>query len=145
MKSPEISWYIIETTEINSIEKEYYIGSYNPNSTEVQIDLQVWNNKFGQEEAKTIENAFLNLTFTTIEDCKLLEYCKVKIDNSGYQDLTILNSVGKVSLDRLLSGETNLGDATAYNNYATISIKFSLSNNMKNGLKNLILDLQYDN
>lgn len=142
MKSSEVSFYITSSDEMENIEKEYYLGVCPPNK-ELIIKLQVWNNRFGQENAKDIENAHLSITFSSIEDTKLLEYMQVKIDNNIYQTPEIINSVGIVPIERIISGQNNTGDETNTNNYITVFIKIMLNPNMKNGLKNLLISLDY--
>lgn len=143
MKSPEITWYIENNDEPENITKEYYVGSYNPNSYEVIMNLQIWNNRYGQEDAQDIENPSLAITFSNLEDCKLLEYTKVKIDNNAYESPNIINNTGKIIINRILSGEANVGESKNSNNCIHVSIKVEINNNMKNGLKNLLIDLQY--
>lgn len=142
MKTPDISWYI--TDEFTAVNKDYFCGTYSPNLTDFSIKLQVWNNKFGQEEAQTIDEPLLKLTFTNIEDTKLLEYCTVTIDNNTPTNLDIVDNIGSILLGRPLEGAINNGEDTMNNNYCDIVLTFTLNKNMKNGLKNLIVDLQYN-
>ena len=92
MKNPELTWYLVSAENSVIIEKEHYLGAYTPDATEMIINLQLWNNRYGQEIAKDIENSNLKITFSSIEDTKLLEYMQVKIDNNPYEDLTIINN-----------------------------------------------------
>ena len=144
MKNPELSWYLISAGDSVIIEKEHYLGAYIPDAIEMIINLQLWNNRYGQEIAKDIENSNLKITFSSIEDTKLLEYMQVKIDNNPYEDLTIINNEAIIPIQRIISGEINVGDNMCVNNYIDIYIKTTLSQDMKkNGLKNLLINLDY--
>ena len=143
MKNPELSWYLISAEDSIIIEKEHYLGAYTPDTVEMITNLQLWNNRYGQEIAKDIENSNLKITFSSIEDTKLLEYMQVKIDNNPYEDLTIVNNEAIIPIQRIISGEINVGDNMCVNNYIDIYIKTTLSQDMKNGLKNLLINLDY--
>ena len=143
MKNPELSWYLISAEDSIVIEKEHYLGAYTPDTIEMITNLQLWNNRYGQEIAKDIENSNLKITFSSIEDTKLLEYMQVKIDNNPYEDLTIINNEAIIPIQRIISGEINVGDNMCVNNYIDIYIKTTLSQDMKNGLKNLLINLDY--
>lgn len=143
MKNPELSWYLISAEDSIIIEKEHYLGAYTPDTVEMITNLQLWNNRYGQEIAKDIENSNLKITFSSIEDTKLLEYMQVKIDNNPYEDLTIINNEAIIPIQRIISGEINVGDNMCVNNYIDIYIKTTLSQDMKNGLKNLLINLDY--
>lgn len=143
MKNPELSWYLISAEDSTIVEKEHYLGAYTPDTIEMITNLQLWNNRYGQEIAKDIENSNLKITFSSIEDTKLLEYMQVKIDNNPYEDLTIINNEAIIPIQRIISGEINVGDNMCVNNYIDIYIKTTLSQDMKNGLKNLLINLDY--
>lgn len=143
MKNPELSWYLISAEDSIIIEKEHYLGAYTPDTIEMITNLQLWNNRYGQEIAKDIENSNLKITFSSIEDTKLLEYMQVKIDNNPYEDLTIINNEAIIPIQRIISGEINVGNNMCVNNYIDIYIKTTLSQDMKNGLKNLLINLDY--
>ena len=143
MKNPELTWYLVSAEDSVIIEKEHYLGAYTPDTIEMIINLQLWNNRYGQETAKDIENSNLKITFSSIEDTKLLEYMQVKIDNNPYEDLTIINNEAIIPIQRIISGEINVGDNMCVNNYIDIYIKTTLSQDMKNGLKNLLINLDY--
>ena len=143
MKNPELSWYLISAEDSIIIEKEHYLGAYTPDTVEMITNLQLWNNRYGQEIAKDIENSNLKITFSSIEDTKLLEYMQVKIDNNPYEDLTIINNEAIIPIQRIISGEINVGNNMCVNNYIDIYIKTTLSQDMKNGLKNLLINLDY--
>lgn len=142
MNDPNITWNIYDVYSENYIqENDYYLGSYTPKSI-INIKLQVWNNKFGTEEVKSIDNANLIIYFENAEDNMLLNYCTVTVDNIE-KELNLETTKGICSLGQL-SGKVNngLSDITNMDNYKEITITFSnLPDNLKNGLKNIFLDI----
>lgn len=144
MKDPQISWYIKENEDVTFIDREIYMGSYNSSNIEAVFNVQLWNNKWGDEDVKNLENFSIAISFDTIEDNVLLNRCEVKVDKGGYQKLEIVGSKGIVKVDRVISGMRNSGNLNA-NNYLDLSIRISpITGDMKNGLKNIVIDLQYD-
>lgn len=144
MKDPQISWYIKENEDVTFIDREIYMGSYNSSNIEAVFNVQLWNNKWGDEDVKNLENFSIAISFDTIEDNALLNRCEVKVDKGGYQKLEIVGSKGIVKVDRVISGMRNSGNLNA-NNYLDLSIRISpITGDMKNGLKNIVIDLQYD-
>lgn len=145
MKEPQISWYINENNSINLIDGEHYAGAYSPSNIEAVFEMQVWNNRWGTEDISDIENPILVLMFNTIEDSALLKYCQVRVDNNPFKELEVLEDRATLPLGRPLSGKSNKGTSMNSNNYSQITIKFGpISHNMKNGLKSLLVDLQYN-
>lgn len=145
MKEPQISWYIIENESVNLIDGEHYAGAYSPSNIEATFEIQVWNNKWGRDDIPDVENPILVLMFDTIEDRTLLQYCKVRIDNGPFKELEVLEDRATLPLYRPLSGKSNKGTSSDANNYAQITIKFGpISYGMKNGLKSLLVDLQFN-
>lgn len=144
MKDPQISWYIKENEDVTFIDKEIYMGSYNSSNMEAVFNVQLWNNKWGDEDVKNLENFSIVIFFDTIEDNALLSRCEVKVDNGGYQKPEMIGSKGMIKVDRIVSGMRNNGTLNA-NNYLDLSIRISpITGDMKNGLKNIVVDLQYD-
>jgi len=145
LKEPQISWYITENESVNLIDGEHYAGAYRPSNIEATFEMQVWNNKWGTEDISDVENPVLVLMFDTLEDCTLLQFCKVRIDNSPFKELEILDNKGILPLNRPLSGKANKGTSSDSNNYSKITIKFGpIYYGMKNGLKSLLVDLQFN-
>jgi len=144
MKKPQISWYVLEDENLVPYE-EYYAGSFRSDDV-IEITLHVWNNRWGQEQVQNVEQGRLALYFDTIEDSFLLNLCSVSIDDGDFQSLNISSNRGRISLGRILSGEPNLGSSTSRNNYAKIVLRFGpITDGIRNSLKNLYLDIEYDN
>lgn len=144
MKDPQISWYIKENEDATFIDKEVYMGSYNSSNIEAVFNVQLWNNKWGSEDVKNLDNFSIAIFFDTIEDNVLLSRCEVKVDNGSYQKPEIVGSKGIIRVNKTISGSKNNGTLNA-NNYLDLSIRINpITGDMKNGLKNIIIDLQYD-
>lgn len=144
MNSPIITWYIYDNSHYIQ-EEDYYLGSFNSDS-EITIVIQVWNNRYGAIDVENIENARFVFYFDSLEDSKLLEYCTVAVNNEE----TFITP--EIELNRAivnigdLSGEKNDGLETVANqgNYKNVIIKFNVNSKMRNGLKNLYLDIEID-
>lgn len=144
MSLPNITWHIKEDVDYVQ-EPEYYLGSFNSEST-IELQIQVWNNKYGQKSIDSIENARLAIYFESIEDSILFNYCTVSVEEGSPIKPTIeLNKV-VVSIGEL-SGEPNNGIANDKNriNYKNVKISFKdFPKNLKNGIKNMFLDIEID-
>lgn len=142
MSLPIITWHILENTDYIQ-DSEYYLGSFNPESI-INLNVQVWNNKYGQKTVDSLDNARLVIYFESIEDSALLKYCSISVNNDSPIEPTIeLNKI-IVEIGRL-SGEPNNGVTNDKNrvNYKNIQIQFKgLPSNLRNGLKNMFLDIE---
>lgn len=144
MANPVINWYIKESDTFVQ-EDEYYLGSYTSDS-EIAITVQVWNNRYGSTSVDSISEARLAIYFDSIEDASLLNYCTVSVNSSYYAAPEVELGRGVVTIGEL-SGVYNDGleESTNSTNYKNISIKFSgFPGNLKNGLKNMYLDIEFD-
>lgn len=143
MDQTNINWYIYNEEEYVQ-DNDYYLGSFTSSST-ITLSIQVWNNRYGSMEIDTIENARLNLSFDSIEDAALFNYCTVTVNNS-IKEMYIENGSAIIDIG-ILSGQANDGLENNLNkdNYKNIEIKFTnMPNNLKNGLKNLYLNIEDD-
>lgn len=143
MINPQISWFVIEDDTPTPYE-EYYAGSYRPDES-VEIHMQLWNNRWGQEEAENVTQGRLAVFFDSIEDSYLLGLCSIKIDSNDFVPLTINSGRGRVAIDRVLSGSSNTGSSNATGNYVNVVLKFGpVTAGIRNSLKNLYIDLEFD-
>lgn len=144
MDKPLISWYIKEDEDYIQ-DNEYYLGSYS-SEEDIIINVQVWNNRYGNSDVENIEEGRLAVYFDTIEDSSLLQYCSVSINNGEYITPTIDINRAIVTIGDLYGNYNNgLEDSSNENNFKNLKIKFSkLPTNLKNGLKNLFLDIEFD-
>jgi hypothetical protein len=144
MNQSSISWYIKEDEDYIQ-DNDYYLGSFSP-SSDIVLNIQVWNNRYGNESVDNIENARLSIYFDTVEDSSLLQYCSISVNGEDFVEPTIYLNRGTVEIGNLYGTYNNgLEDIINADNYKDISIKFSnLPTNLKNGLKNLFLDIEFD-
>lgn len=144
MANPIISWYVNESGSYVQ-DEEYYLGSFT-SDTDISVSVQVWNNRYGSKEVDSIDEARLAIYFDTIEDSALLNYCTVSINDSTYATPSVELQRAVVTIGEL-SGVDNDGLEQTSNesNYKNVTIKFSgFPGNLKNGLKNMYLDIEFD-
>ena len=140
----KITWYILEDEEYIQ-DDEYYLGSFSPDS-EIQLKVQVWNNRYGKNNVESIPNARLAVYFDSIEDSMLLEYCTVSINDNNLTKIPVMFGKGIIDIG-LLSGNSNNGMDIIDNtyNFKNITISFKgFPTNLKNGIKNMFLDIELD-
>lgn len=140
----KITWYILEDEEYIQ-DDEYYLGSFSPDS-EIQLKVQVWNNRYGKNNVESIPNARLAIYFDSIEDSMLLEYCTVSINDNNLTKIPVMFGKGIIDIG-LLSGNSNNGMDIIDNtyNFKNITISFKgFPTNLKNGIKNMFLDIELD-
>lgn len=144
MNQPNISWHIKEGSD-SIQENEYYLGSYS-STEDIELNIQVWNNKYGQTEVESIDNARLSIFFDAYEDNSLLNYCKVSIDDSAASSLNIEANKGTISIGELAGYANNGAESDRNkNNFKNIQVVFSgMPHNLKKGLKNMFLDIEFD-
>ena len=144
MNQPSISWYIKEDDDYIQ-DNDYYLGSFS-SSSDILMKIQVWNNRYGNESVEDIENARLSIYFDTVEDSSLLQYCTISINNDEFIKPEIYLNRATINIGTLL-GTFNSGMDNEKNidDYKNIIVKFSnMPTNLKNGLKNLFLDIEFD-
>lgn len=142
--STKISWYVQEEEDYSQ-NNEHYLGSFSPQD-EIILKLQVWNNRYGTTIVDTIVTSRLSVCFDNYEDGSILKYCTISINDSSFESLDIQGNKGVVNLG-MLSGNYNNGLDTSDNafNFKNIVVKFTdLPQNLKNGIKNMILDIELD-
>lgn len=144
MLEPQISWFVEENDALVPHD-EYYAGSYRP-SNEITLKTQVWNNRWGQSDAKNAESAYLAISFDTYEDSALLNLCKASVNGGEFQNVLIEANKGIVALGTL-TGYANNGliSDSAKTNYRDIELKIGpLPANMQDGVKNMFLNVEYN-
>ena len=147
MITPKITWYVLE--DINGL-YEYspkrthdLEGSYAPNDI-IKVKIQLWNNRLGIEDVQDANNAKLCVFFKNYEDNYMLNLCKVKFNNEEAQPLKIDMDRGIINLGNL-SGSANNGSDLNIDNYIEFELIIGpLPSNLKNELKGLVLDVEYD-
>ena len=138
---PIISWYIQDDNEYAQYDN-YYLGAFNYQE-KIILNIQVWNNRYGEDEVDSIDNAKLLLYFNNAEDVFILNYSKIYVAGTPIKP-TIEIDRGYANIGKL-SGSINDGLDTTKNknNFKDIQIVFSnLPANLRQGLKEMFLDIQ---
>lgn len=144
MNNAKITWYIKEDSDYIQ-DNDYYLGSYSPD-TNLDFEVQVWNNRYGNNLVNSIADARLAIYFDSAEDSLLLDYCYVSINGNSFQKISKIFNKGVVDLG-LLSGSSNNGVESLdnINNYKNIAVSFrDFPSTLKNGIKNMYLDIELD-
>lgn len=144
MERPNISWYLIDNGDQIQTD-EYYLGSFN-SSDEIRLKVQIWNNRYGTKSVESIRDAKLAIYFETLDDGAILNYCEIDVEQSGAikPDISInkvLVSIGGLngSANNGLDGDKNK------THFKNVEIIFkNLPSNLKEGLKNMYLDIEFD-
>jgi hypothetical protein len=141
LNRPNIMYYIKEDSVLTPYE-EYYAGSYAPGST-VNFEVQIWNNRFGTTDVGDAYNPRVILFFDSIENTVLLNYCTVTVDGSQLPIVMELDK-GRIDIGRNLSGKANSASASK-DNFTDVQVKIGpLPSGLRNELKNLFIDIEYD-
>lgn len=144
MNNPKITWYILEDNDYIQ-DNEFYLGSFSSDS-EVKLTAQVWNNRYGKTNVDSIPNARLSVYFESVEDSMLLNYCKVSVNGDSPVEMPTMFNKGIIDIG-LLSGNSNNGTDSVDNvyNFKTITLSFKgFPSNLRNGIKNMFLDIEID-
>jgi len=137
---PSISWYVNEDSVMTPYE-EYYAGSYPPGSI-MNFEVQVWNNRLGTVDVADAVNPSIVFFFDTIENTTLLNYCSILVDGVAATITIDLDKV-VIPLNKTLSGK--MSQTLSTDNYSDINISIGpLPNGLRNEIKNLFIDIQYD-
>ncbi len=143
MKDPIISWYIKDFEGNYVPREEYHAGEYN-NTSKLLVQMQIWNNRWGVEDVKDLNNPVLNFYFDTIEDSSLLGMCKISINEFNNMPLVITGQKASVSLLHPLKGLKNDGTILANsNNFTNVTFEFDANDYRlkENDLKNVYFEL----
>ena len=147
MITPKITWYVLEDVngmyEFSPKRTHDLEGSYAPNDI-IKVKIQLWNNRLGIEDVQDATNAKLCVFFKNYEDNYMLNLCKVKFNNEEAKALKIDMDRGIIDLGNL-SGSANNGSDLNIDNYIEFELIIGpLPSNLKNELKGLVLDVEYD-
>lgn len=142
MSSPKMQWYI-KSEDVYVPKKDYYAGAYAPEDI-IELDITIWNNRYGTEPVEDLRNPVLVFYFDSLEDSILLQYSKVSIDNGGHEKPEIMEQKAYIAMQRSsIKGTPNEGIEDNTDNYVDINIVFDFSNLpvKKNDLKNLYFEI----
>lgn len=107
---------------------ELYGGTYT-NTNPIKIDIRIWNNRYGLEDVRDLENFYIKLQFGSFEDSSLLNY--VKLSHKGIADLS-MNTRDNCRIgtfldnDVVIKGTKNNGTDLDKNNYVDLELLFEI-------------------
>lgn len=145
MESPKITWQIKKKKDSSYKEEtDYFAGVYNQTNN-IDLEIILWNNRYGLERVEDLKSFAISVTFNTLEDSTLLKYTTLMF-NKNIIHPTINECVATfiVPDDCVLSGEINDGSLDAVDNYAYIELSISVPSVYKlkpNDYKTLSLDV----
>lgn len=146
LNNPVLSVYIKQKNETEYMEnKEYYAGTFD-RTDDIQIDMMIWNNRGGKEDAPELKHFNVSMEFEDIEDTTLFNYCKCIVNNTSIVSPAIVGNTAVVQFpdNIVLYGTANDGSLLNSDNYTTFSLIFTLpkDKNVKmNDLKSLTLSI----
>jgi hypothetical protein len=145
MANINLSWFVKEPDNTYNAYTEYYAGTCNSNSDFI-IDVDLWNNRWNtKEDIDDATNTKLTISFENVEDSIMLQLCTVSINGGTFEvpNISTLNK-GIVDLGTISGAKNNGNDNNSYN-HKKIIIKFSnIPSNLKDGLKSMFLNVQFD-
>ncbi len=83
MEDPKITWYAKLNKETQYEEtNDYYAGSYTPGHA-IDVDIQIWNNRFGLDDVATLSDFYIVVSFDRVEDSSLFDYCTIVLNDAN--------------------------------------------------------------
>lgn len=125
---------------------EIFGGTYT-NSDPIEIDLRIWNNRFGTETVDDLQNFVINFYFDKLEDNNLLQYITINYNGVEEVPVSINNNIGTASFlnNVIIKGTPNDGSDNNLNNYINLKIIFNITDEnvslKNNDFKSLYLDI----
>lgn len=145
MEAPKISWLVRRDDEDGFVKSpEFYAGTYNQRK-ELRLFLQIWNNRFGQETVRDLEDFGIRISFDKEEDSVLLRYMSIYLGTTTFTPLVTDNSaVVKLPDSIVLAGTANDGADTNTDNYVILQLVIDVPENVSlklNDLKTMTLSI----
>lgn len=145
MEPPKISWQIKKMSDTAySSKTDYFAGIYTQSSA-LELDIILWNNRYGLDNVEDLESFSISAIFHDLEDSSLLDYLAMRIDGN-YITPTVSKNVAVFTAPESLtiSGRANDGSTTATDNYKYITLTLDVPSTYKlkaNDYKTLSLDI----
>lgn len=146
MEDPKITWYAKLNKESQYEEtNDYYAGSYTPGHP-IDVDIQIWNNRFGLEDVANLADFYIVISFEHVEDSALFDYCTIVLDDAN---IIPLKKSGKKAILELpdtvaLSGTKNDGTLDSNkDHYINIEFQFDAEGSKlkENDLKDIYFQI----
>lgn len=142
-----LSWYTKLENESNyAPTQEKFIGTYTA-LTPLKVNIQLWNNRYGEEDTDDLKNFSLRLSFRSFEDSALLD--KAQLTLASGQTLP-----GQITGDKkifilpnnvIISGRKNNGEVNENeDNFISFVLEFNLDTKIQlkeNDLKDMYLEV----
>lgn len=142
-----LSWYTKLENESNyAPTQEKFIGTYTA-LTPLKVNIQLWNNRYGEEDTDDLKNFSLRLGFRSFEDSALLHKAQLTLASgqilpgqiTGDKKIFILpNNV-------IISGRKNNGEVNENeDNFISFVLEFNLDTKIQlkeNDLKDMYLEV----
>nr|DAP36764.1 MAG TPA: hypothetical protein [Caudoviricetes sp.] len=142
-----LSWYTKLEDESNyapSIEK--FIGTYTA-LTPLKVNIQLWNNRYGEEDTDDLKNFSLRLGFRNFEDSALLDKARITLASGQILpgEITGDKKVFFLPNSVTLSGRKNNGEVNENeDNFLSFVLEFNLDTKIilkENDLKDMYLEV----
>ena len=142
-----LSWYTKLEDESNyapSIEK--FIGTYTA-LTPLKVNIQLWNNRYGEEDTDDLKNFSLRLGFRNFEDSALLDKAQITLASGQILPGEIAGDKKVFFLPNsvTLSGRKNNGEVNENeDNFLSFVLEFNLDTKIilkENDLKDMYLEV----
>ena len=145
MEQPKISWQIKKMSDSSySTKTDYFAGIYTQSSS-LELDIILWNNRYGIDAVEDLESFSISAVFQDLEDSSLLEYLTMKIDGNYITPTISKNAAVFTVPDSVsISGSANDGSIKAIDNYIYITLTLNVLSVYKlktNDYKTLSLDI----
>lgn len=145
MDTPQISWQIKKLSDSKYSNKtDYFAGIYTQSSA-LELELLLWNNRYGTEDVEDLSSFSIDAVFQDMEDSTLLEYLTMNFDGTMIVPSISKNVATFVIPDGIIIyGEANDGSTIATNNYKHIKLTLDVPSVYKlkaNDYKTLSLDI----
>lgn len=140
----KITWYVKENNILTGKE-EHHAGTFGKND-DLELDFQIWNNRWGIEEVPTLKSPVLSFSFMHYEDSSFIDLCEIHIDGKSMPVMK-KEGTGTVMLGREIVGTPNDGDPDSSANkmnYIDIKlvVKMSGKDIKENDLKRMYFEVK---
>jgi len=126
--------------------QEIYGGTLT-DTVPIEIDIRIWNNKYGTEQVEDLENFVLNIFFDKYEDANLLKFTSLIYNNTQNVPISISDNVATATFldDVIIKGTPNNGEEADENNYIDLKLVFKIDDEdiylKEQDLKSLYLEI----
>ena len=142
-----LSWYTKLENESNyAPTQEKFIGTYTA-LTPLKVNIQLWNNRYGEEDTDDLKNFSLRLGFRSFEDSALLDKAQLTLTSGQILpgQITGDKKVFILPNNVIISGRKNNGEINENeDNFISFVLEFNLDTKIQlkeNDLKDMYLEV----